>query len=428
MSLNGINDNLEYIEKHPDEELARQKSAEIFKLLLSSTKKLSGKVRYRRNSPYEKEGTARCLRTFTSKYDWIYCKNGKMAHPAQMSKYDLDTSVYGELHPGKEKYEILGFIETSADNKADAFELVDTLDKRDKKLLLKQLARELGLQVKEVTEDANEEDEEAVFQPDSWISSEFPIHKVHNKESLIQHVREQFFCADPVKYLPVLRQIRVSKPARMMSSYVIGMYTNESNVHICQMCREPAQYVEAVEIANFGLELPQMHLCLCKNCASKYKSIRDNHKDDYKKQIHQAIISMDVENADEEFEIGLNADISIAFTQTHLVEIQTLLMLIDEYGLPDVENSDINKMINSYGPLGNMPGREDDNTTEKMSNGTKKKISDIGERVKHKIYGLGTVEECFGDRISILFDDGKEKAFDLKVCVQTGSLTLIEGR
>lgn len=233
MSLNGINDNLEYIEKHPDEELARQKSAEIFKLLLSSTKKLSGKVRYRRNSPYEKEGTARCLSTFASKYDWIYCKNGKMTHPAQMSKYDLDTSVYGELHPGKEKYEILGFIETSADNKADAFELVDTLDKRDKKLLLKQLARELGLQVKEVAEDANEEDEEAVFQPDSWISSEFPIHKVHNKESLIQHVREQFFCADPVKYLPVLRQIRVSKPAGMVRSYVIGMYTNESNVHIC---------------------------------------------------------------------------------------------------------------------------------------------------------------------------------------------------
>lgn len=43
---------------------------------------------------------------------------------------------------------------------------------------------------------------------------------------------------------------------------------------------------------------------------------------------------------------------------------------------------------------------------------------------KQKIYGLGTVEECFGDRITILFDDGKEKTFDLKVCVRAGSLTL----
>lgn len=282
MEINGITDNLEYIERHFDEELARQKSAEIFKLLLLSTRKLRGKVRYRKNSLYEKEGKARCLNSLSSVYDWIYCKDGKMSSPSKMSKYDLDTSVYGELHPSKEKYEVLGFIETSEDNKADAFELVDALDKRDKKLLLKQLARELGMQVGEATEETYDEDDEAVFDPGNWVSSEFPIHKVRNKDSLIQHVREQFFCADPVKYMPVLRWIRVSKSTRMIRSYVIGMYTNESNDHICQICKEPAQFVEVVEIANFGLELPQMHLCLCENCASKYKSIRDNRKDDYK--------------------------------------------------------------------------------------------------------------------------------------------------
>lgn len=422
MEINGIDDNLEYIERHPDEELARQKSAEIFKLLLSSTKKLSGKVRYRKNSPYEKEGKAWCLRTLTSYHDWVYCKDGKMAHPNTISKYDLDTSVYGELHPSKEKYEVLGFIETSADSKADAFELVDALDKRDKKLLLKQLARELGLQVGEATEEIHDEDDEEVFNPENWISSEFPIHKVRNKDSLIQHVREQFFCADPVKYMPVLRQIRVSKSTRMMRSYVIGMYTNESNAHICQICKEPAQFVEVTEIANFGLELPQMHLCLCKNCASKYKSIRDSRKDDYKVKVHNAIVSMDVDNS-EEFEIGLNADVSVTFTQTHLAEVQALLMLIDEYGLPDDENSDIEEVVNTHGPLGNMPRKEGENTSQETSN-KKQKISDIGARVKHKSYGIGTVEECFGDRITILFDDGKEKTFDLKVCVRAGSLTL----
>lgn len=422
MKINGITDNLEYIERHFDEELARQKSAEIFKLLLVSTRKLRGKVRYRKNSPYEKEGKARCLNSLSSVYDWIYCKDGKMSRPSKMSKYDLDTSVYGELCPSKEKYEVLGFIETSEDNKADAFELVDALDKRDKKLLLKQLARELGLQVGEATEETYDEDDKAVFNPENWVSSEFPVHKVRNKDSLIQHVREQFFCADPVKYMPVLRQIRVSKSARMMRSYVIGMYTNESNAHICQICKEPAQFVEAVEIANFGLELPQMHLCLCKNCASKYKSIRDNHKDDYKVKVHNVIVSMDVDNA-EEFEIGLNADIAVTFTQTHLAEVQTLLMLIDEYGLPDDANSGIKEVVNTHGPLENVPRREEKNTSQETIN-KKHKISDIGARVKHKIYGLGTVEECFGDRITIQFDDGKEKTFDLKVCVRAGLLTL----
>ena len=35
MEINGIDDNFEYIERHPDEELARMKSAEIFRLLLA---------------------------------------------------------------------------------------------------------------------------------------------------------------------------------------------------------------------------------------------------------------------------------------------------------------------------------------------------------------------------------------------------------
>ena len=425
MEINGIEDNFEYIERHQDEELARMKSAEIFKLLLAITDKLSGKVRYRKNSPYEKVGQAGCLRTIRSCYDWIYCKDGRAARPDKISKYDLDTSVYGELHPSKEKYEILGFIETSADNKADAFELVDVLDKRDKKLLLKQLARELGLKVEEAAEGVYEENEETVFQPDNWISSEFPIHRVRNKESLMQHVREQFFCADPVKYMPVLRQIRVSKSARMMRSYVIGMYTNESNAHICQICKEPAQFVEAIEIANFGLELPQMHLCLCKNCASKYKSIRDNHKEDYKTKIHKAIASIDLEGVDEKFEIGINADISVTFTQMHLAEVQILLSLIDEYGLPDDENRDLEEVVNAHSPLGNIPRREDVAPFEHGTSNKKQKISDIGARVKHKVYGLGTVEECFGDRITILFDDGKKKTFDLKSCVRAGLLTTL---
>ena len=98
-------------------------------------------------------------------------------------------------------------------------------------------------------------------------------------------------------------------------------------------------------------------------------------------------------------------------------------MLIDEYGLPDDENSDFEEAVNTHGPLGNMPRNKGENASQETSN-KRQKISDIGARVKHKIYGLGMVEECFGDRITILFDDGKEKTFDLKVCVRAGSLTL----
>lgn len=423
MEINGIDDNLEYIERHPDEELAKRKSAEIFKLLLLSTNKLSGKVRYRKNSPYEKEGKAWCLRTLTSYYDWIYCKDGKMARPNEISKYDLDTSVYGELHPSKEKYEILGFIETSADNKADAFELVDALDIRDKKLLLKQLARELGLQIGEATEENYADNEEEVFQPESWSSSEFPVHKVRNKESLIQHVRQQFFCADPVKYMPVLRQIRVSKSQRIVRDYVIGMYTNESDVHICQMCKEPVQFVEVTEIANFGIEMPQVHLCLCKNCASKYKALRDVHKELFKTQMKQMILSIDSEAQVDELEIGIGYEMSVSFTQTHLVEIQSILSLIEEYGLPEDTNIEVD-ISKNYGPLGMKPGYDEERKKEPSVGSQKRKISDVGARVRHRVFGDGTVVGCIGDNVYIAFDDGKERTFDLNICKRAGIISL----
>lgn len=69
MEINGITDNLEYIERHFDEELARQKSAEIFKLLLLSTRKLRGKVRYRKNSLYESPIVDAVKNNFSTKFD-----------------------------------------------------------------------------------------------------------------------------------------------------------------------------------------------------------------------------------------------------------------------------------------------------------------------------------------------------------------------
>lgn len=104
--------------------------------------------------------------------------------------------------------------------------------------------------------------------------------------------------------------------------------------------------------------------------------------------------------------------------------MQTLLKLIDKYGLPDDQNRGLEEVVNAHGPLGNMPRREDEDSSVHETSNKKQKISDIGAKVKHKIYGIGTVEECFGDRITILFDDGNKKTFDLKACVRLGLLDL----
>lgn len=328
--------NLGFIQENPTVEISRRKSVEIYKLLLSIRDKLSGTVRHRKVNPYQQEEKAYLLRRL-SRYAWLYDKQMKIHAINEMSKYDLAASLYGQLIDDKDAYVKLGFIETEDDTTADAFEQVGKLDKRDKKILLRQLAKELGMKISDGTEeDFDEEDEEeGTFDPNAWMSEEFPVSRVRNMDSLVEHVKQQFFCADPVTYQKVLRQIRTSKSKRTVHAYVKGMYQNESDVQICQMCKKPADFVDVTEIANFGIELPQLHLCLCRNCASKYKMFRDVNKDRFKDSIRQAIQALEVSSlSDEEYEVGINGDTSIFFTQTHVAEVQTIFSLLSEFGTP----------------------------------------------------------------------------------------------
>ena len=337
MTMDYLDDNLNIIEYIPKTELAKKKSAEIFKLVLSVRQKLAGKLMKRKTNPYEVESESRLLLCLKSYHSWLYDKNGNLRKSREISKYDLDTSLYGDVIPDKNFYSILGFIETEDDNTAEAFEHVDKLDTRNKKLLLRQLARELGMKVSDSPEgDMNDTIEKnEVFHADSYVSEAFPISKVRNIESLIEHVRQQFFCADPVAYRKVLRQIRTSKSKRADRAYVTGMYSNDSHVKICQMCKKPSSQVYVTELANYRIELPQMNLCLCPNCFGHYKSLRDNKKESFKEAMKVAMLSLNIEENSDEYEIQLNSDTFLYFTETHVAEIQTILGLISEYGVPN---------------------------------------------------------------------------------------------
>lgn len=51
----------------------------------------------------------------------------------------------------------------------------------------------------------------------------------------------------------------------------------------------------------------------------------------------EAFLDLDVEEEEDSYEIVLNSEATLFFTQTHTAEIQELLRLIDEYGLPNDE-------------------------------------------------------------------------------------------
>lgn len=344
INIDCLKANIDYIEKNPDDDLSKEKSAEILKLLLAIHSKLAGTVKRRKTNPYYVNEGSKVLEYTIKLHEWIYNKNEQLCLSSNMSKYDLNTSIYGQVIDNKDAYNTIGFIEKAVDKSAEAYEIVYSMEEKDQKILLQQLARRYGMSL---TKEKNliEEKMEPVddtFNPDEWVSKEFPKKTIRNRDSLIEHVRQEFFCADPIKYQKVWRQLRVSKNLKTVRSYAMGMYTNDSNVRICQMCKEPIEQVEVTAIANYGIEMNQLNLCLCRNCSGKYKALRDNNKGTFKNEIMEEIISWDVDDEyaygeNGEFEIPLNSETSICFTQTHLAEVQTIFALIERYGLPNEE-------------------------------------------------------------------------------------------
>ena len=353
--------------------MSRKKSAEIFRLLLGIYKKLSGTMRKRKTNPYEVEAECNLLTKIRRYHSWLYAKDGELCRINEISKFDLDTSLYGELIPDKQAYATLGFIETEDDSTAEAFDQVDKLDRKNKTILIRQLAKELGLKLAEDSDNEEEtfngEDIDDVFKPDDWVSEAFPVSKVRNMDSLIEHVRQQFFCADPITYRKVLRQIRTSKSPRSVKAYVTGMYVNDSNIQVCQMCKKPSMRVDATEIANYGIELPQLHLCLCRDCSAIYKSMRDVNKEPFKEGMKQALLGINLEDKAEEYELQLNPEYSLHFTETHVAEIQTIFGLLSEYGIP--------------GSPAESEERSDEQDIILSSD-------DLKEEISHKSHGFGS--------------------------------------
>jgi len=335
--IDGLEDNIDYISNYSDHELAKEKSVEVLKLLTSIAGKLKGKKRKRKLNPYESETEEVVFLKYVKTHDWLFDRDMNAAAPRELSRFDLNVALYGDINANKTVYDILGFIEKEADEAEDTLQKAANLNRQDKKRLIKWLAKDLGLTV---TEDDNNQDDwetesnSEVFDPTSWQDDAFPINRVRNMEYLVRHVQEQFYCADPTTYKKVLRQIRVSKNSKADRAYAIGMYTNASNVTICQMCRKPVAFTEVSQIANFGIEMPQLNLCLCRECAARYSQIRDVNKDEFKKKIRDAILTLDVEGYSDEYTIDFNSETALCFTQTHIAEIQEIFRLLAEYGTP----------------------------------------------------------------------------------------------
>ena len=168
-------------------------------------------------------------------------------------------------------------------------------------------------------------------------STEFPKRRVRDKERLVNHIKMDFFLADPIRYETKLRQIRVTSSPKKIRQYVSDMYTNNSGTRICQLCKQEAADFEATEIANLGVEMEPLHLCLCPGCATQYRGLRDGKKESFKAELKEALQNARQEISDGVWEVFLPGDQVICFTETHLAEVQAILSLLEEHGVPNVD-------------------------------------------------------------------------------------------
>jgi len=456
LKVEGLEENLRFIERDQTSKIAKKKSKEIFTLVLAIRNKLSGTVRHRKSNPYEIEEENAVCKLIKYQYAWLYDENDKIHKINKMSKYDLNTDYYGDVLQDKSIYVSLGFIEKQEDIRADTFGLVDGLSNRDQKLLLRQLAKKFGMELQKAATDTDiVGDENQTFKPESWQSTEFPSSKVRNRESLEEHVRQQFYYADPVTYQDVRRRIRTSRPRELVRAYAIGMYTNNSNARICQMCKKPSIAIDVTEIANYDIELPQLNLCLCSNCSRQYKLLKGIHKDQFRDQMKNAIEELDISGDDDVYEIGLNGASSIRFTQTHVAELQVIFKMLDRYGKPmanekelegsqkeiekDHSNYDVLKKQSEKNQVLTESAKEENHQNEFQGVGEKRKredskkekpvytkITDVGAKVYFKKYGEGVVTKFEAGWLYIWFNSVGGRKFDYKIVQSKGFITLIQ--
>lgn len=345
ISIDELEDNILFIEQYPDMELAKKKSVEVLKLLLAIANKLQGKKKFRKNNPYTSELRNTSILTYTIRPGkWLFDKDMRNGAPTDLSKYDLNPALYGPVEADKARYKILGFKEKEVDGAEETLQKAQALNKSDKMRLLNWLAKDLGKEVSDPGRDddwGDEDDNQSFFDPTQWMDEEFPTNRVRNLDYLTRHVREQFYCADPTTYRKVWRQIRVSKNTKADRSYAIGMYTNSNNTKICQICKKPVAFIEVDQLANFGIEMPQLNLCLCRECSAKYRAIRDVNKDEFKNNLRRALLSIEADEEADDYSIECNQDVTIHFTQTHIAEIQEILRLLNEYGTPSEDADEL---------------------------------------------------------------------------------------
>lgn len=449
-----LEDVLNYISKNPEEKSSLIKSSVIFKLLQTYEDYLSGTVYISGQTPNIENAEAKVLQVILTKgwndsgdkricvilrdqWDkkWLFTQSGELVSSTDISKYDLDSALYGEVKRDSKLYELLKFKKEELDIAEDNLKVYSTLPKSQKvsfgELWLKDF---YGITVEQLQElIRNKPTEEAIV--DDGESIEFPQESVKNWDSLRRHTAELLSYASPVEYQSVLRKIRVSKNPASIKTYLKRAYKVEGKEQFaCQLCHLPFVNIEMCQLdgkKEAEKELDPMYLCLCPNCVSKFNAFKNtNEFISFRKKLE----GIDRKTIDDfsPVIVPLGNNEELWFTQVHIAEIVELIKLQKQ------ADREIEKQPKT--PVNATNHHQVNSEAKKFTVGELK--SRIGKRVRYVTNGFGNTQiDCvvtilnITDRtIKVQFEEGtcRNKAkgdcieLSLEMCLKNNWLKAIE--
>ncbi len=479
LNLDMLDDVLVYISNHPDSGESKVKSNFIFRFLQNHEKMLSGmlyisgsgssysqqkeeystivqKLRQSNSMSYHYGGTS-----WDGK--WLFTKSGELVSQKEITKRDLDTNIYGEVVNKSRLYDILGFAKSQEDYLEKAENKYDQLDSETKNQYFEiELRRRYGISAKVLDDKYGSAAAGNMITDSESLTShyEFPSLKVRNWDLLRKHVAAALMYADPVKYQYKIQKVRVSQDGGSIDAYLKSMYKLEgSDKYACQMCHKAVERSEKCQITKkIGTELDALYLCMCPNCASKYRNLRNIES------VMQRFLD-DISHLDENkinyqdpVKISLDNE-SIWFTQTHIAEIKELMAM--NKGLENIPVHDTQKPLHKFENsdakvtkpkkkaekpvVPQLPKYKYEFTNVKANTPTVNEtfpklpklrpgLNDyskfIGMRVKHKTEGYGVIRKCNEKTIGIEFKSGKNANrvmdYSLSFLISTNMIELVE--
>ena len=341
LGIDKLEDALLYISQHPKAKDALIKSQVIFKTLQENIARLCGTVYIGGSiTPHKYDEPAEIIHTLNKEGDnwrlsdwngkWLYTESGELVSHKAISKHDLNKALYGKVCLDSNLYDLLGFKKGKIDQHEAIVKDYDALpDEKKQSFFAIELERRFHITPEQLSLEFGGLPQQAgstgQFEEEEF---EFPTGPIKNWEALKKHAAQILSYASPTVYATVVRRIRVSRPQDDVRAYLMNMYrVNSSYRYACQLCHRPFSNVEMCQLEQKpDVELDPLNVCLCPNCAAKFRTLRND------KYLADRIIGSILDVSENEIEendhisVAIN-DCDFWFTPTHIAEIIQLLKL-----------------------------------------------------------------------------------------------------